>query len=149
MIAISENSNKDSDNHAFIIKVSTTNMQCLTHISLIVLALAVYLTLELSAKIQMKHTRCISISEREYVFSSLKQNSIQRAGFQMQSSVRKLLYFLSTPLICLTFIQCLPTVARWGDIFSAMTFKQISFLTYNENWHIYHWNSNCRWNICA
>ena len=77
MIAISENSNKDSDNHAFIIKVSTTNMQCLTHISLIVLALAVYLTLELSAKIQMKHTRCIFISEREYVLfkSQAKFNS--------------------------------------------------------------------------
>ena len=48
--AISENSNKDCDNHALIIKVSTTNMQCLTHISLIVLALAVYLALELSAE---------------------------------------------------------------------------------------------------
>ena len=48
--AISENSNKDCDNHALIIKVSSTNMQCLTHISLIVLALAVYLALELSAK---------------------------------------------------------------------------------------------------
>ena len=52
--AISENSNKDCDNHAFIIKVSITNIQCLTHISLIVLALAVYLALELSAKLNIQ-----------------------------------------------------------------------------------------------
>ena len=140
--SISENSNKDCDNHELIIKVSTTNIQCLTHISLIVLALAVYLALELSAESKWNILGAFSY-RKENVFSRVKQNSIQRAGFQMQSSVRKLLYFLSTLLSCLTSIHCLPTVARWGDIFSAMTFKQISFLTYNENWQIYHWNSNC------
>ena len=91
--AISENSNKDCDNHAPIIKVSTTNIQCLTHISLIVLALAVYLALELSAESKWNILGAFSY-RKENVFSRVKQNSIQRAGFQMQSSFRKLLYFL-------------------------------------------------------
>ena len=102
--AISEHSNKECDNHA-LIKYGMFDSHLFD-------SLGPGSVLGAGVVCEIKHTRCISISEREYVFSSLKQNSIQRAGFQIQSSVRKLLYFLSTLLSCLTSIHCLPTVAR-------------------------------------
>ena len=83
--AISENSNKDCDNHALIIKVSSTNMQCLTHISLIVLALAVYLALELSAKSKRNILGAFQY-RKENMFSQVS-SKIKRAGFQMQAFV--------------------------------------------------------------